>query len=175
MSSAGTTSLWTVPNLLSLSRVILLPVWWWVMDSPDPSRRWWGAALIAYGILSDVLDGYLARRWGQVSLWGKVIDPVGDKLAGLVIGLFCVMHRGFPLAAFLLGTGRDLVLVVGGWVRYRRTGVMPISANLGRYAAFLWGVLLLLYAFDTSAIAHVIVWPTVALYLIAGIDYLRRR
>ena len=40
-----------LPNLLSLSRVVLLPLWWWFMASPDRSRWWWGGALIVYGII----------------------------------------------------------------------------------------------------------------------------
>jgi len=165
----------TIPNALSLSRLALLPVWWWVMDSPDPARRWWGGALIGYGILSDVFDGYLARRWGQVTTLGKILDPLGDKIVGLIVGVFCVMERDLPLAAWALVTVRDVALVIGGWIRYRRTGVIAVSANLGRYAALLWGIVLLLYAFDWSMYARWIVWPVVALYFLAGVGYLRRR
>jgi phosphatidylglycerophosphate synthase len=175
MAAPHVRSWWTIPNLLSLSRLALLPVWWWVMGSPDPSRRWWGGAMIVYGILSDVLDGYLARRWGQVTTLGKILDPVGDKIVGLVIGLFCVTDRDLPLAAWLLVTGRDAALVIGGWIRYRRTGVIAVSADLGRYAALLWAIILLLYAFDWSVYGRWIVWPVVAVYLLAGVDYWRHR
>lgn len=161
----------TVPNLLSLSRIALIPVWWWVMSE---GLTWWGAILIIYAIISDVVDGWIARYWNQASRWGRILDPVGDKLAALVVGLFCVLYRDMPAAAYSLTIARDLSLVIGGWVIMRRTQTPPASLNLGRYAALVWGIVLLLYAFDWQPYARYSVWPTVGLYLGAGLYYIRR-
>lgn len=134
----------------------------------------WGAMLIVYAIISDVADGWIARRWNQASKWGKILDPIGDKMAALVVGLFCVMHRELPLAALALTVARDVALLVGGFVILRRIRAVPTSADLGRYAALLWGIVLLLYAFDWQPYGRVTLWPAVALYLLAGLFYLRR-
>jgi cardiolipin synthase len=162
---------WTVPNLLSLSRIALIPVWWWVMRAGLVPL---GAALIVYAILSDVADGWIARRWNQASRWGRILDPIGDKLAAVVVGLFCVLDRGLPAWAFALTIARDLSLLVGGYVVLCRTHVAPVSADIGRYAALLWGIVLLLYAFDWQPYGRYTVWPAVALYLVAGVYYMRR-
>ena len=134
----------------------------------------WGAILIVYAIISDVADGWLARRWGQASKWGKVLDPIGDKLSALVVGLFCVTHRDLPLVVFSLMIARDLALLVGGLVIMRKTQSPPASIDLGRYAALLWGLVLLLYAFEWQPYASYTVWPVVAVYLMAGFAYVRR-
>jgi len=164
----------TVPNLLSLSRLALLPVWWWLMASEGSGHHTWGAILIVYAILSDVADGWIARRWNQSSKWGRFLDPVGDKTAAFVVGLFCVLYRGLPWVAFALTIARDLTILIAGLVILRRTKVLPISADLGRYAALLWGITLLLYAFNLQPYARFTVWPVVGVYLIAGISYARR-
>ena len=172
MTTAVVNRFWTIPNVLSLSRLAVLPVWWWVMVTPTISN-WWGGAIIFYGIVSDVADGYLARRMNLMTNWGKILDPVGDKVAAVMIGVFCVMYRDLPVWAFGLTVFRDLALVVGGWFWFRNSGAVPSSIDLGRYAALGWAITLLCYAFDWQPVAGLLLWPSVVFYLFAGIIYLR--
>ena len=171
MSPVDRGRFWTIPNMLSLSRPALLPVWWALMASSNRTLWWWAGGLILYGIVSDVLDGYIARRFDMRSEWGKILDPMGDKLAAGVVGIFCVVHRELPLAAFLLTVGRDLFLVIAGWIILKRGHVVPASLNVGRFAALVWGIALLVSAFDWQPYARYFVWPAVAFYLVAGIVY----
>ncbi len=166
---------WTIPNILSLSRLALIPVWWILMSSPDRTLWWWGGAIVVYAILSDIADGLLARRFGMSSEWGKLLDPVGDKIAAGVAAIFCVIHRDMPLMALLLTVGRDLTLVVAGWYAMKRDLPVPTSLDIGRYAALLWGVTILLYTFDWQPYAGYFVWPAVMLYIAAGIAYVAKR
>ena len=172
MAASSDRRFWTVPNALSLSRLAVIPVWWWVMVSPAISD-WWGGVIILYGIVSDVADGYLARRLQQVTQWGKALDPLGDKVAALAVGIFCVVYREMPFWALAVTIGRDILLIAGGWVLYRRNGKLPSSINIGRYAALVWGIVLLLYAFAWYPYAQYALWPALALYIAAGLAYLR--
>ncbi len=165
----------TIPNALSLSRLALLPVWWLVMSSADRAIWWWGGVLIIYGIVSDVLDGYIARRFNQTSAWGRILDPLGDKISAGVIAIFCVVHRDLPALAFYLTVGRDLFLLIAGWAYLRKAREVPGSINLGRFAALFWAITLLLYAFDWQPYGRYAVWPVVGFYLLAGLAYLMRR
>jgi cardiolipin synthase len=172
MTTTPENRFWTIANTLSLSRIVVLPVWWWVMVTPTISD-WWGGAIILYGIVSDVADGYIARRMNQITSWGKILDPVGDKLSALVIGIFCILYRDMSIWAFGLTLFRDIALVIGGWFLYRGSESVPSSIDLGRYAALGWAIVLLCYAFDWQPVAGYLLWPSVVFYLIAGVVYLR--
>ena len=175
MRSLAQGRFWTIPNILSLSRLALIPVWWLVMASPNRALWWWGGGLIVYGIVSDVLDGWLARHFNLDSDWGKLLDPLGDKVAAAATAVFCVFHRDMPWAAILLTIGRDLALVAAGWYAVRRNMFVPTSLNIGRYAALFWAITILLYTFDWQPYARYLLWPAVTLYLVAGMAYLVKR
>jgi len=80
--------LWTLPNLISFLRILALPVFLWVLLGLD--RPFLAAVLLGLISVTDLLDGMLARRLGQVSEIGKMLDPVADRLvvfAGVVGGM----------------------------------------------------------------------------------------
>ncbi len=80
--------LWTLPNLISFLRILALPVFLWVLLGLD--RPLLAAVLLGLISVTDLLDGMLARRLGQVSEIGKMLDPVADRLvvfAGVVGGM----------------------------------------------------------------------------------------
>jgi len=77
-----------LPNLLTLSRLLLIPVFVVVFLSPTPERSLIAAAVFLVAALTDFLDGYLARRSDQVTQLGRLLDPVADKLlvlSGLIL------------------------------------------------------------------------------------------
>src|SRR5580765_1755209 len=102
----------TVPNLLSFLRILLIPVFV-VLIVHEPTTT---AGLILFGIVvaTDWVDGTVARRTGQVSELGKVLDPTADRLA-IAAGLIAFVLRGvIPLWAALLILVRDAVVLVVG-------------------------------------------------------------
>jgi cardiolipin synthase len=110
----------TVPNLLSLLRILLIPVF--VMLILNEGTEAAGLILLGVVVSTDWVDGYIARHTGQVSNLGKVLDPVADRLA-LGAGLITLVVAGaFPLWAALLVLVRDGVILIAGVVlllRYR--------------------------------------------------------
>lgn len=166
--------LWTIPNLLSLSRLALLPVFWWLMAQPDRRYWLWGGLLVVYGIISDILDGALARKLNQVSATGKILDPLADKITAGVVAIFCVLERGLPIWALVLTSSRDLVLLVGGRFLWKKEGELPTSLMFGKIAALLWALTLLLWVFDTQPLAEYVLWPVVIIYILAGLVYAHR-
>jgi len=93
---------WTIPNILSVLRLLAAPFVVLVFFLlPRPSSDWAALLLFAGAALTDWLDGYLARRWHQVSRFGTMIDPIADK-AMVVIALFAVAGvMGMPLMVVL--------------------------------------------------------------------------
>jgi cardiolipin synthase len=174
MSANSSRRFWTVPNILSLSRLALLPVFFWLMSRPD--RRYWigGGVLIVYGMVSDILDGMLARKLHQVTEAGKIIDPLADKVTAGAVAIFCVIQRGLPVWAFAITVVRDLALVVGGQSLWKKKGNIPTSLMIGKLAALAWGVNLLFWVFDWQPLADYTLWPAVAFYAFAGLIYFWR-
>jgi CDP-diacylglycerol--glycerol-3-phosphate 3-phosphatidyltransferase/cardiolipin synthase len=72
--------MWNIPNLLTLLRIVLIPVFVGVFYVPVPWARFACALVFSVAALTDWLDGYLARRWKQTSSLGAFLDPVADKL-----------------------------------------------------------------------------------------------
>ncbi len=89
--------LWTVPNLLSLFRLGLIPVIVWLYVRRGDSGA--AAAVLMLSALTDALDGFIARRFHQVSALGKALDPLADKLTQLAVGI-CLLPR-WPLFRIL--------------------------------------------------------------------------
>lgn len=69
-----------LPNLLTMGRIVAIPFFVWLLDMPTPVRGFWACILFTAAAITDVLDGYLARKLGVVSVLGKFLDPLADKL-----------------------------------------------------------------------------------------------
>lgn len=69
-----------VPNLLSLSRILSVPIFIVLMLDPSPVRAFTAGIVFSLASATDWLDGYLARKWGQVTKMGKLLDPIADKI-----------------------------------------------------------------------------------------------
>ena len=110
----------TVPNLLSFFRLCLIPVIIWsycVKKNPLLA----GEILLLSG-LTDLADGYIARRFHRISNLGKILDPVADKLTQAAM-LICLFTR-FPHVLLLIAimAGKELYMVVSGCLVIRKTG-----------------------------------------------------
>jgi len=101
---------WTVPNFISLLRVLLLGLFCWLLIGPD--RRIAATVVLMVVGITDFLDGYLARRFHQVSTLGKVLDPVADRLV-LVTGVLAItVYGAVPIWLAVVVLGRELLVSV---------------------------------------------------------------
>lgn len=116
----------TVPNALSLARLASVPVFLWLFTS---GREDAAVLLYAAGAWTDFFDGYLARRLGQVSVLGKVLDPLADRVFIVALALALVARDLLPLGLALAIVARDL-LVVGAFPLLERRGVPRLEVNL---------------------------------------------
>jgi cardiolipin synthase len=124
----------TVPNLISLVRILLIPVFVVLIVDEDTTTQ--GLILFACVVATDWVDGLVARRTGQVSEVGKVLDPVADRLA-IAAGLIALVVRGvFPLWAALLILVRDVAILIGGALVMARRRVRVDVRFVGKLATF---------------------------------------
>lgn len=114
-------AVWTVPNIISMVRIVLIVVFGALLAAEFDG--WAIAALAAAGV-SDFLDGFLARRWGQVTRLGRLLDPAADRLLTIVVVVGLAIRDIVPwwLVAVLLA--RDVV-VAGALVIARRHRLEP--------------------------------------------------
>src|SRR6266404_896324 len=174
---------WTVPNLLTLFRILLtLPFLYFVNEGR------FGIALAVFFLasLTDFADGFLARRLKQQSSLGQFLDPLADKL--LITAAFVVMavpHAGFasiPVWLAIVVVGRDAVIVLGAVLVYSITKFSEFTPTLlGKINTFTeLGLIVWFLVFHTTGpLMFAIVAASVALsgteYLIRGANILRKR
>jgi cardiolipin synthase (CMP-forming) len=133
-SAPGSSAILTVPNLLSGIRIALIPVFVYLIVHESTTA----AGIILFGVVvaTDWVDGYIARRTGQVSELGKILDPVADRLAILAGLVALVIRDAFPLWAALLIVVRDVaVLIVGALLLAGRHIRIDVRA-VGKAATF---------------------------------------
>ncbi|HZC26800.1 MAG TPA: CDP-alcohol phosphatidyltransferase family protein [Actinopolymorphaceae bacterium] len=131
---------WTLPNILSFARLAGVPIFLWLVLGPKAD----GLAVLVLLLagFTDWLDGQLARRLGQVSQLGKLLDPFADRLYILAVLVGLALRDVIPVWFAVLIPLRD-VLLAGLLVVLRRYGFGPLPVHfLGKAATFC-----LLYAF----------------------------
>lgn len=123
-----------IPNLLSISRILSIPVFVVLMLEPSPLRAFAAAIIFALASITDWLDGYLARKWGQVTKIGKLLDPVADKLliASALILLVQVDSARVPAWAVIVIVGREFA-VTGLRAMAASDGIVIPAETLGKY------------------------------------------
>lgn len=100
-----------LPNLLTMLRIALIPVVLWLLADGTPEANFWAAMVYIGTALTDLIDGYLARRWGQISVLGKFLDPLADKLLVMATLVFLAYLGRLPflgVVAVIIMVGREL-------------------------------------------------------------------
>jgi cardiolipin synthase len=170
----------TIPNHLSLIRILLIPVF--VLLLVHRGKGWEEAGLLLLGgvVATDWVDGYIARHTGQVSNVGKLLDPVADRLAIAAALITLVARHAFPLWAALLVLVRDGLILIAGVVVLARRGVRLDVRWIGKTATFglmfafpliAWGNFGLYLHAAARAFGWLIFVPSIALYYAAAIVY----
>ena len=110
-----------LPNLLTVSRILLIPVFVVLFSTPTPEGSLWAALVFVVAAVTDILDGYLARRRSQVTKLGRMLDPIADKLL-VLSGLFLLVELGqVPAWVAIVIIGREVAV----------TGIRGIAATAG--------------------------------------------
>ncbi len=162
-----------VPNAITLVRLALIPVFVGVLVTAEGGRSWPAAILFGLAGVSDQFDGWLARRWRVESAFGRVADPLADRLmidAAMI--LLVVVHHRLPWPALVLILARD-ALLLGGYKLIVPRGY-DLSVNfLGKAATWLlYAALGFLMVTHTGATWPLwIFWTGLGLALAAGALY----
>ena len=164
-----------LPNALTIFRLLALPVFVLLMLSAEGGHSWPAAIVFGAAAITDQLDGWLARRWQVESAFGKIADPLADRLLIDAAVVLLWLDDRLPWAALAIVLGRDIVLLAGYKVVVPRG--YDFSVNfLGKAATWLLYASLA-FTMVTDAGADwplTIFWTGVAVALAAGLAYVAR-
>ena len=171
-----------VPNTITIVRIFFAPVFIWMLltagDDLTSPLRWWGAGLFVVGMATDGIDGYLARKYNVVSDFGKILDPIADKvltggalitlsilgeLPWWVTGVILLREVGITIFRFAVLSDRVIPASRGGKIKTViqfvaiTFALLPMQSVIGDPANMINVVLM-------SAATIITVWT--------GIDYL---
>jgi CDP-diacylglycerol--glycerol-3-phosphate 3-phosphatidyltransferase len=162
-----------VPNALTILRLLLIPVFAALLIPADGGYSWPAAIVFAIAGVTDQVDGWLARRWHVESPFGKIADPLADRLMidAAVIILVAVHHR-LPWVALVLIVARD-ALLIGGYKLLAPDGYELNVNFLGKLATWILyaSLVFVMITHEGTDWPLVFFWIGLALALAAGAQY----
>ena len=164
-----------VPNLLSLLRLAMVPVFAAVFFLPDPSARSWAAGVYALAFVTDIADGWIAPHFHQVTRLGRILDPLADKLMTFTV-IVCITAAGIiPLWAVVVFFLKEAAMGVGALSMYHKTEDVIPSNWLGKVSTGVFFVVcaaLVLFPGIPSSWATGLITLALVLTILAFVSYL---
>jgi CDP-diacylglycerol--glycerol-3-phosphate 3-phosphatidyltransferase len=117
---------WNLPNMLTLGRIAVIPLFVWMTYEADPLYSLWAAVIFTLAAVTDVIDGFLARRWNMITTVGKLLDPLADKL--IVMAALVMMSRLGRVPAWIVIVLLSRELIVSGLRQIAASEGMVIAA-----------------------------------------------
>src|SRR5215218_4023579 len=159
-----------LPNVLTLMRILLVPVVVVALLDATPNGSWLAAGVFALAALTDGVDGYLARTWQAVTNFGKVMDPIADKLliAAALISLVSLDRLAAWVAMVIIA--REFA-VSGLRVAAGQQGVVIPASPLGKVKTIVQVAAILAVIATEAWWAQVLLYVAVAITVVSGADY----
>ena len=172
-------SVYNVANLLTVLRILLVPVFVVALLQEDGTSslwRWVASVIFAVAVITDKLDGDLARKHGLVTDFGKMADPIADKalMGSALIGLSLLDLLPWWVAVVILARELGITLLRFLVIRY---GVIPASRG-GKAKTFVQSLAIWLYILPIDGLLGSVRWwlmgVAIALTVVTGADYVQR-
>jgi CDP-diacylglycerol--glycerol-3-phosphate 3-phosphatidyltransferase len=173
----------TLANKITIGRILLIPVFIVVLMYYTPLHdefRWIALGIYLIAEITDVIDGYIARRYYQKTKAGSILDPLADKL--LMISALIVLYTvgekyawavRFPLWLVVAFVARDVILIVGGLLIQLRGSEMDIKPNIfGKMTAFLQ-VVCVVTVFLQLDMAYIVCLVALFSGTVSGVIYMK--
>jgi CDP-diacylglycerol---glycerol-3-phosphate 3-phosphatidyltransferase len=175
--------IFTISNLLTLVRIVAAPFLGYVIYKEnltgDTGYIWYEMGVVVIIILSDFLDGTLARLMSQVSQLGRYLDPLADKFSGLFAMIFLVLYKGFPLWVLIIALARKVLALIAGILLYVKDDVQVRPNIFGKMCAVSMAfsgmiyIVSLDYSFMGITLKHFSIFLVLLFYILGGIMYIK--
>ena len=173
------TSFWNIPNILTLARIALIPaVVALLVDEPTRGECFAAAVIFVSAMLTDIVDGYLARKWNLVSKLGAYLDPLADKLMVMAALIMLVPLAWVPAWLVLILLGREMA-ITGLRGIASQEGLTISAGTMGKvktaFQSTALTMLLLHYptlGIDVHSSGSVLLWIATFFSLASGAEYM---
>ena len=163
----------TIPNLLSLVRLALIPLIVWLYCLKQ--EYIWAVAVVVLSGATDVIDGFIARKYNMISDFGKILDPIADKLTQAAL-IVCLLKRyDWMLWLLVLFAAKEIIMGISGLVVIKKKDVVNSSQWFGKLTTVvLYGVMILLFLFPglPEAFANAMIALCAAVIILSLVKYL---
>lgn len=112
---------WNLPNMLTLARILVIPLFVWLLYDGNPWYSVMAGSLFTLAAITDIIDGFLARRWNMITVTGKLLDPLADKLIVAAALVMMVRLGRIPAAIVIILLSREFIV----------TGLRQVAASEG--------------------------------------------
>ena len=173
----------TLANAISISRIFLaipLVLLFEDISKGDLGKLWWAFGLIIIIVLTDFLDGYVARKVEAITNFGKLIDPVADKVCMMVVMIYLIITYKLPFLLFLVILAiRDIFLIIiGVYLMFSQEEVFQ-SNRSGKWFMGITALMMTFFLFkEALSIPAFILWMSylisILLFAFSTIEYIRR-
>lgn len=166
----------TWSNFISFSRVLATYPIIYLHQQSGQAAMPWITLLICYIILSDYLDGLIARLTDQISEIGKMLDPIADKLAALILFLYVFLLGRIPTAFLIFAIIRDLSILGGSAYIRKKAGKVPMAVWSGKIAVNILSAywLVVFYRPEWTELSNILLGATVTIMVYSFFDYFHR-
>lgn len=162
-----------IPNALTVGRIAVTPVMVVALFQGTPTGDAIGAVIFAVASITDFVDGYLARRANVISAFGKLMDPIADKL--LVIGALVplVYYDRFPWWGALIIVAREAAVTITRMQLKKRGGEVIAAAQLGKLKTViqLWALLFAIVFDPTPWWVDGVIYAAIILTVVSAVDF----
>lgn len=190
MNNNKNSALRHLPNLLTLSRILVVPPMAIILTSSSKSAGFLAAALFAIASFTDWLDGYLARRMGIITVLGKFLDPIADKLLVMAALIMIIPYDRVPAWMVLVILSREII-ITGLRGIASSEGIVIAASNLGKYKTifqivaiiglllhydyhWLFGIQSSYFYVNMHNVGIFYLWIATIITIWSGVDYLVR-
>ncbi len=159
-----------IPNILSLLRILILPLIAHIIKNDTNISIFTGLFLLFF-IATDFFDGFIARKYNIVTKLGKILDPLADKISIITLSYLIVYYRNFPLWAFYIIVGREILIVIGALSLLKLKNIIPQSNIFGKLATASISSSIIAYILKYK-IGYTLLLIGIFFYIIAFISYI---
>ncbi len=133
-----------IPNILSVIRLLMIPMFVWAFFN-EQSPKWWCVCVFLTAEITDVTDGYLARKYGWITETGKVLDPMADKLMQAAAMTCLAIENNVFIWIAAIFFVKELTLITGALLLAKRISKVTPSSWFGKMATVIFAAFTVIF------------------------------